>query len=786
MVPPVMSSSPTENASSSLALDPGTRRRQKSACSFCKWSAIVIGLVTILIACVSILKLVTTLLDASRHPHRALYHNGSLEEQAVVRPLIDSKQQFDIAISVWLRAPKEEEEEWRKLSPMVDTDTEEYPEDTTFRIPLDLGDKFGTKFQIDHVIEKSDPNYDRYLQGNRKLLYTPLYSDVVFHGVTLKDKNVFADVHFQIPTSRFINSDLITSDFLGTFVLIPSSNSLLKHVTNFSSWMPDVVYDNRPPVRSWPFPLGASFHADKTLADLAVDSFGISVPLLQFSEIPSRCTNSSANLNTSDQATTASQDTTATSNSVQTKPKQTEEDTHAYQTMHPHVVTRTMLHVIDETHIFDKDAYDKAHQRLRSTSCGQYPGTSAKPNRNLCKKLLFSKDGILRTSLELNVPNANGDYERRWAYGPFMDTVPASTGPKDIIPVPVDRENCSVPADRSVDALEVPELMDITWRISFSGRSPAKHLLSTVIPPRPVGVNNSRTDFETTSKQDAAEFIDGFRGVRFDDETHPRRRLIFSITMSIAAISAYIFEVLYWFTRVHTVGISTTGTLLRASSLAIESSLDLDLNSEHSALWLLVNVVLFFIFGFQLPIHMFKTALRLEFDSTRKNILGMSFSVPVIRRVPRTHMERSSERLDKRTNWKAILCSMVVIYYIATPLKHNVIDALHPLMPEQEVSKFRETVAPGLHAISITAAILQIMLNHRNQVFAGNYRTSAYLHFLEMLLHLMEYVPAIVGRPGLRPRFSLDDCVMLIVAMVQAVQAFTLPNAQMEDDEDNK
>ncbi|KAK0213742.1 hypothetical protein IW262DRAFT_328265 [Armillaria fumosa] len=772
-----MSSSPTDNASYSLALDPGTPRRQRSAHSCCKWSAVVIGLLTILFVCVSILKLGTTLVDTSRHPHKALYYNGSLEEQAVVRPLIDGEQQFDIAISVWLRAPKEEEEEWRKLSPMVD-DTEEYPEDPTFRIPLDIGDKFkGTKFQFHQVIDKSDPNYDTYLKGDKKLLYTPLYSDVAFHGVNLKDKSVFADVHFQIPTSRFLDRNLTTSDLTGTFVLIPSSKSLLKHVTNFSSWMPDTVFDNLPPVRSWPFPLGSSFYADKTVADLAVDSFGISVPLLQFSEIPSRCANSSAN--TTDQATSTSKDTAATSfDSVK-------KDTPAYKN-HPHVMTRTKLHVVDETHLFGKEAYDLAHQSLRSTSCGQHPGIPIKPSRKFCKKLSFSKDGVLRTSLELNVPNANGEYERRWAYGPFMDTIPASTGPKDIISVPVNRENCSVPVDWPVDTPEVPELMDITWRISFSGMSPAKHLLSTVIPPQPVDVNNSRTDFEKTSQQDTAELIDGLRGVRFDDELHPRRRIIISTIRSIAGIFAYIFEILYWFTRVHTVAISTTGTLLRAFSLVIETCLALDLKSENSALQILANVVLSFIFGFQLPIHMFRIALRLEFYSTRRSILGMSFRVPAIRKVPKTHKERSSERLDKRTNWKVILCSMLVIYYIATPLKYDVIDALHPPRPEQEVSKSYEYVIPGLHAISITAMILQIVLNHRSQVFAGNYRTSAYLNFLVILLNLMGYVPAIVGRPESRASFSLNDCIVLVVGMVEAVQAITLPNARMEDGEDNK
>ncbi|KAK0462883.1 uncharacterized protein EV420DRAFT_1142985 [Desarmillaria tabescens] len=776
-----MSSSPTENASYSLKLDPGIPRRKKSALSCCKWSAVILGLLIGLLVCVAVYKFSTAFADVVRHPHRALYRNGSLEEQAVVRPLIDDNQQFDIAVSVWLRASKEEEDEWRRLSSTIDD--EDYSDNMTFRFPLDMGNK--VKGIVYRVVDKYDPNYEIYLKGDKKLLYTPLYSDIAFRGVSFKDKNVLADVKFQIPTSRFLDKNLATSDLRGTFVLIPSSKSLLKHVTNFSSWMPDAVYDNLPPVRPWPFPLGSSFYADKTVADLAVDSFGISVPLLQFSEIQGRCGNSSAN--TTDQASLTSEDiATMDPDSVRAKLKQMKENTPAYKN-HPHVVTRTKLHVVDETHVFDKEAYDKAHQSLRSTSCGQHPGTSAKPSRKFCKDLSFSEGGVLRTSLELEVPNADGEYERHWAYGPFMNTIPAAAGPKDIIPIPINRENCSVSVDGHA---EVPELMDITWRISFSGRSPGKHLLSTIIS-QPYGVDNNynRTDYEKAMDQNKAELINGLRGVRFHDKSHPRRRSFIELIQIVAELTSYTFELLYWFTRNHTTSISNTGALLRASVLAIESCLDLGeaLRSKVSAFELLMTVMLSFIFGFQLPLYMFKTALRLEFALTRKGIFGMSLTIPMIRRMPKTHKERSSERLDKRTNWKMILCTLLAVYYITRPLKHHVIDALHPPMPEQEFSYIAEYVTPGLCATVITARNLQIMLNYRSKVFAGNSRTSTYLNLLVVLLGWMGYVPALVGKPESRPSVSFHECILSALCMFEAYQAFGLPNAsQMEDGKDNE
>ncbi len=114
--------------------------------------------------------------------------------------------------------------------------------------------------------------------------------------------------------------------------------------------------------------------------------------------------------------------------------------------------------------------------------------------------------------------------------------------------------------------------------------------------------------------------------------------------------------------------ISTTGALLQASSIAIESSLDLALEPKNSAFQLLVNVVVSFLFGFQPPILMIKIALRLEFDFTRKSIRGMSLLVPVIRRMPKTHKERSSERLDKRTNWKMVSKCLI---YPSSPLRQS-------------------------------------------------------------------------------------------------------------------
>lgn len=87
-------------------------------------------------------------------------------------------------------------------------------------------------------------------------------------------------------------------------MLIPSSPSLLDHVTDYTTWTPDTIQPFS--IRSWPyvhhsisrnrahlsfvrFPLGSSGRSDKTLVDEAIETFGVSVPLVRFHDIKSRC-----------------------------------------------------------------------------------------------------------------------------------------------------------------------------------------------------------------------------------------------------------------------------------------------------------------------------------------------------------------------------------------------------------------------------------------------------------------------------------------------------------------
>jgi hypothetical protein len=146
-----------------LNLDPGSppRRRPISGCKCLLITAFIIFLSTIIFFLASVAKDVVTNLS---NPHRALYQNASLDEvpnrALVVQPLIDRDQTFDIAATVWLRS----------------------------------GESIG------HEAAEARETRQGTIETPAEVLESPLYSDIIFRGLHLTDKNVFSIVNFTLPT----------------------------------------------------------------------------------------------------------------------------------------------------------------------------------------------------------------------------------------------------------------------------------------------------------------------------------------------------------------------------------------------------------------------------------------------------------------------------------------------------------------------------------------------------------------------------------------------------------
>ena len=103
------SPSPTD-----LSLDPGApRRKPTSGCKCLLWICLFLGVSVFgsiaYTVCSQIMKGVSNI----RSPHKSLYHNTtSKDSSSVVQPLIDARQTFDIAVTVWIRGTEKEEEEY--------------------------------------------------------------------------------------------------------------------------------------------------------------------------------------------------------------------------------------------------------------------------------------------------------------------------------------------------------------------------------------------------------------------------------------------------------------------------------------------------------------------------------------------------------------------------------------------------------------------------------------------------------------------------------------------------
>ena len=113
---------------------------------------------------------------------------------------------------------------------------------------------------------------------------------------------MFSFISYNSSSLHFITSknlDLKPYDLRASFVLIPTSPSPLDNLSNYSSWRNKKVLI--PPFRSWPYvsTFSSQFNCilqeysdtgpAPTLQDRAIDSFGVSIALVQFYGVQSRC-----------------------------------------------------------------------------------------------------------------------------------------------------------------------------------------------------------------------------------------------------------------------------------------------------------------------------------------------------------------------------------------------------------------------------------------------------------------------------------------------------------------
>ncbi|KAJ6495435.1 hypothetical protein C8R45DRAFT_171031 [Mycena sanguinolenta] len=164
------------------ALDPGSPpRKRHSFFRLCLWTCLVLFGLDV---CLHFYQIGKNFFTVSRFSHSDVFQNQTLEEvedrNSVVRPLVDGKQLFDIAVSIW--------------APSVDGNS------------------------------------------GSAVSEAPLFSDILFRGLRLADKHRSVNLTYRLPVAVFQRPLLKENDLRASFVLIPTEPSLVNQISAFSTW----------------------------------------------------------------------------------------------------------------------------------------------------------------------------------------------------------------------------------------------------------------------------------------------------------------------------------------------------------------------------------------------------------------------------------------------------------------------------------------------------------------------------------------------------------------------
>ncbi|KAJ6535279.1 hypothetical protein DFH09DRAFT_1404717 [Mycena vulgaris] len=555
-----------------------------------------------------------------------------------------------------------------------------------------------------------------------------IFSDIIFRDVRLSDTDLHTNLTFQIPTKTFDGHPGTNYDLRASFVILPHPPSPLDHFKNFSSWFPAAVH--RPRFKSFRFPIISSTEDYRRPIHRALDSFAIDIPLLERHGVPSVCP---ARMNHSKEGLEYYNDYPDHSDIL---------------LKHPHVVTRTQLRIVHESRLFRRDGCLGMHDHLRNVS------------------------------LAVPDPEAEGGFRDEFAYAPYMDVLPIAAGPKDIVPVPVNREQCGmygnpvVPGNRTVS-----DHMNITWQLSYTSVSPRMFVLGDLPLPPMHRSHYNNSDFSRAMKHNVAEIHSALYGHRYDENSHPRRRFASLILSTLASFFLLLLNCIYWGSRTTRAYISVPGTLLIANAVVLDLStvlhdvLSPDISDRREGGEKVIGLILSLMHGDRLlPVLMLRAVSPVE-----------------VFREGAT--ERASARLDARTDWRwkcGIFAALLLVHYT---LYLHTRFIIAPIMPEHRAGDLPHALSTNMTilvgALSMAGAIIQLILNHRAKVFAGRYKVAVMVHLALQVLRYGDFVPALMGRPEVLAGLSYADLLWDVVLWVTCWQAWRY-SSRIPKDEDGE
>ncbi|KAJ7843571.1 hypothetical protein B0H14DRAFT_2778656 [Mycena olivaceomarginata] len=698
-----------------LAPDPGPQRRKSkpvSSLGLLRAVLVVFGASGVLLAVWIAGKIGLQFVDKLKPPHLALYQNETWDQvtnrSTVVRPLVSGGDRFDI------------------IATQAAYQADRYPDAAS---ELVEDSKF-THFHREIRVSKSNIGqlsmwFDegvRPTKAQDDIFEVALYSGVIIQNATLSDKGLTAAVPLEFPLGVFLEQNLTAEHLRASFVVSPSVK--MDHLRNFSSWMPDYVLETQWRSRA------ASPTEQKSLIDRAIDSFSLSVPMIEFHPIVSHCDvmlNAAGFTNT-----TPAHNQPWGSNARR----------------HPHVTSRLHLRILNEQHLFNLEAYNTVHNKLQRTSCGLgYNLGKHCLHRSVCSRT-YEEVGPMETRLEFSDSHHE---ETEWAYAPFLSA--------------------------ALNAAGTSHTMKVIWHISFSGRTPRKMLFSDLTAFAPV-INASQSELERIEAQVQFEHQNTLRAHRFHIDSHPRRRLVAYTLGFLSGLFAFLLDVVYYRRLILTVGISIRGQWLSIASFLAWTVEELIFDSSDATEKIVLGC-----FYISLPVIRLFAITRMELSWRGFTRLPATFAHA-------THAERASSRIDAKSSWRFIGTSMLILamcLFLADPFQRDLIPS--PLPPDPEATA--RSTAGNILSASVTAAdcmsgILQLLMNHRARTFGGMYKAAVWLMVAERVLHFTVYLPAILGRIPDSAPLSLGTVIKVLPLLMQAWQAWTLPAAKAEEEEEHE
>ncbi len=335
--------------------------------------------------------------------------------------------------------------------------------------------------------------------------------------------------------------------------------------------------------------------------------------------------------------------------------------------------------------------------------------------------------------------------------------------------------------------------IDIAWRISLSGRTPAKSWLANkLIDLSPLNVAHNATDLDQAWQQDTHAVFDGLAGHRHYSGSHPRRRAALWLLQTLLAISLWFGSLLYWFNLQSTVGLATRAWCVLGATRILQEVVPLirDLIIKDLSFVALMGWVPFLLVVLLPDLLTLKTASRLDVSWRGPN--GRQRTIPRLQRRTASHPERASDRTEAAVSLRQILVAgtVILVLYGAFPADDSYL--VRPSLPAASLHdrgktwKSDRAINAISNALIMTARGVQLAVNYQRRRWAGNAKWVVKGQAVSQVLGVLGLTRLVTGEWEHFSGFTIDAGLELALALAEGAQAWLYEGGEDGEIEEEK